>query len=271
MKNKKLAIFGALAIGGIVLTAVTTAWGTAKAVRKIDEVKPETKKEAAKLVWKYYIPAGLSVGLTIISDVCFYRIGLKEIAVLTSSVTYLTANRDKLEKKLKEAVGEEKFNEVKEQVRNELVTEFAPKKEEKRPFVEGRKRFPAEETGYGDTLFQDGWSGRFFRSDLYSVSDAIKKFNEAWHDGSYLNYNDLYERWGITKSHQGYAFGWPHNNDCFDTSKDIPFEINRVGEEELIEGYRDIGEDVYVIEIGHDNDPSAQRADWYPWLDWQLN
>lgn len=267
MKNKKLAIFGALAIGGIVLTAVTTAWGTAKAVRKIDEVKPETKKEAAKLVWKYYIPAGLSIGLTIISDVCFYKIGLKEIAVLTSSVTYLTANRDKLEKKLKETVGEEKFNEVKEQVRNELVTEFAPKKEDKKsPFVEGRKRFPAEETGYGDILFQDGWSGRFFRSDLYSVSDAIKKFNEAWHEGEYLCFNDLYERWGITKSHQGHAFGWPNNDECFNTKKDIPFTINRVGEEELIEGYRDIGEDVYVIEL----EDKCDTSDWYPWTEWQL-
>lgn len=241
MRNKKLVIFGALAIGGLVATAVATAWGTAKATRKIDEVKPETKKETVKLVWKYYIPAGIAMGVTIISDVCFYRIGLKEIAALTASVSYLTANRDKLEKKFKETVGEEKFEEVKKSVRDELVTEFTPKKIE-------RQKFPAELTGCGDTLFQDGWSGRFFRSDPYSVTDAIKKFNDRWGQGEYLCYNDLYDYWGITPTHQGHEFGWPNNDDEIDTSRDIEFHIERIGEEELVEGYRDIGEDVYVIE-----------------------
>lgn len=255
MKNKKLAIFGALAIGGIVLTAVTTAWGTAKAVRKIDEVKPETKKEAAKLVWKYYIPAGLSVGLTIISDVCFYRIGLKEIAVLTSSVTYLTANRDKLEKKLKETVGEEKFNEAKEQIRNELVTEFAPKKTE-------HKRFPAEETGYGDTLFLDGWSGRFFRSNLNEVLDGIRKFNDSYNTEvpfisgntnscSPVSWNDFFDYMHIVETHQGDAYGYPANEDFIEPGTiliDPEKNVTKVSEDEVLTNYRDIGEDIYVIE-----------------------
>lgn len=249
MRNKKLVIFGALAIGGLVATAVATAWGTAKATRKIDEVKPETKKETVKLVWKYYIPAGIAMGVTIISDVCFYRIGLKEIAALTASVSYLTANRDKLEKKFKETVGEEKFKEIKENVRTELATEFAPKKGEKNsPFELTKTRFPAEPTGCGETLFQDGWSGRFFRSDVPSVVDAIKKFNERWGNGEYMCYNDLYDLWGITCTHQGNEYGWPNNDDELDTSVDIEFEINKIGEEEMVEGYRNIGEDIYVIE-----------------------
>lgn len=267
MRNKKLMIFGCLAVGGIIATAVTTAWGTAKAVRKIDEVKPETKKEAAKLVWKYYIPAGLSIGLTIISDVCFYRIGLKEIAALTASVSYVTANRDKIEKKLKETVGEEKYKEIKDEVQKELVAEFAPKeKEEEKTDVIGnpiakRRKFPAEPTGYGDTLFQDTWSGRFFRSDLFCVSDAIKKFNEAWvHDHEYLSLNDLYSRLGITETRLGNEFGWICDDDHFDTTKEIPFEIKRIGEEELLTDYRDVGEDVYVIDI--------TNPDFYPYQGW---
>ena len=42
MKNKKLIFFGALAIGGLIATAVTTTWGSFKAAKKIREEKPET-------------------------------------------------------------------------------------------------------------------------------------------------------------------------------------------------------------------------------------
>ena len=258
MKNKKLAIFGALAIGGIVLTAVTTAWGTAKAVRKIDEVKPETKKEAAKLVWKYYIPAGLSIGLTIISDVCFYRIGLKEIAVLTSSVTYLTANKSKLEKKLKEVVGEEKFEEIKKEIREEIQTETLPR------MVKSSEKewFPTiEETGYGDTLICDHFSGRIFRSDPIQVQKSIDSFNDAWLDGYSLSYNELYSRWNIVQTGFGEANGYPKNDDVYDTRKPLHFttEMMEVDEIDPLSPLAKYKENVFMVYA--DDEPTPEYKD----------
>lgn len=228
MRNKKLMIFGCLAVGGIIATAVTTAWGTTKAVRKIDEVKPETKKEAVKLVWKYYIPAGLSIGLTIISDVCFYRIGLKEIAALTTSISCLTANRDRIERKLKEVVGEKKYEEIKKEIRDEMSTEDIPflvNEAEWRPTI--------EETGYGKKLCFDYESGRIFRSDPKQVVNSVDSFNREWEHGHSLCYNDLYSRWNIVQTGWGEGHGYPRNDDLYDTSRPLEFTFEHVKASEI--------------------------------------
>lgn len=271
MRNKKLMIFGALAIGGLIATAVTTTWGSFKAAKVIQEEKPETKKEAAKLVWKYYIPAGIAVGTTIIADVCFYRIGVKEIAALTASVSYLTANRSKLEKKLKEAVGEEKYEAIEKDVQKEIISEKIrieeALKDKKDGRIEGpknhvgRTKMVAEETGYGDTLFLDGWSGRFFRSSIEEVIAGIGRFNDRFHaevrngdnvyKGCPVSWNDFYDCMHLVQTHQGYAFGFPANEDWIDLDADLldpEKDITLVTEDECLTGYRDIGEDIYVIE-----------------------
>ena len=270
MKNKKLIFFGALAIGGLIATAVTTTWGSFKAAKKIREEKPETKKEAVKLVWKYYIPAGVALGTTIIADVCFYRIGVKEFAALTASVSYLTANRTKLEKKLKAVVGEEKFDEIKKDIQKEIIVEKAEREEaaeKKDNRIKGpknctcRTKLVAEETGYGDTLFLDGWSGRFFRSSLEEVLAGIQRFNDRFHtevkydNGTYkgcpVAWNDFYDCMHIAQTHQGWDFGYPANEDWVDLDDDLidpEKDITVVTEDECLTGYRDIGEDIYVIE-----------------------
>lgn len=273
MRNKKLMIAGALAIGGILLTAATTAWGTYKATKVIEEKKPETKKEAVKLVWKYYIPAGVAIGVTIISDVCFYKIGMKELAALTASVTYLTSNRDKLEKKLKEVVGEEKYNEIKKEIKSELIAEKA-KETKKTENTTAHKRFPAEETGYGDQLFLDGWSGRFFRSSIEEVIKGINSFNDMYNtelpwptdSGDKITccptaWNNFYSFMHIAQTHQGDEFGYPANEDYIKPGTiliDPNKNITRCTEDEVLTGYHDIGEDIYVIE------PSV-----YPMLCWK--
>lgn len=271
MRNKKLMIFGALAIGGLIATAVTTTWGSFKAAKVIQEKQPETKKEAAKLVWKYYIPAGIAVGTTIIADICFYRIGMKEIAALTASVSYLTANRSKLEKKLREAVGEEKYKEIEKDVQKEIISEKIRVEEALKDKKDGRiegatthpdsTRMVAEETGCGDTLFYDGWSGRFFRSSIEEVLDGIKRFNDIFHSevklpdgttikGCPVSWNDFYDCMHIAQTIQGDEFGYPANEDWIDLDSDLikPDDgIVLVTEADIMTGLRDIGEDIYMI------------------------
>lgn len=275
MKNKKLVVAGALAIGGVILTAVSTAWGTYKAAKILEEEKPETKKEAVKLVWKYYIPAGVAVGVTIISDVCFYKIGMKELAALTASVTYLTSNRDKLERKLKEVVGEEKYKEIKKEIKKELIAEKAKEtKKTGKVNTSGHKRFAAEETGYGDQLFLDSWSGRFFRSNINEVIKGINSFNDMYNTelpwptdtGEKISccpvsWNDFYNFMHIVQTCQGFEFGYPANEDYIEPGVkliDPDTDITLMHEDELLTNYRDIGEDIYVIE------PSV-----YPMLAWK--
>ncbi len=243
-----------------------------------DDIKSTdlTTTEIVKATWKYYIPAGVAVSATIISDICFYRIGMRELAALTASVTYLTSNRDKLEKKLKEVVGEEKYNEIKKEIKKELVEEKVKevKKTDKTNGTATHKRFPAEETGYGDQLFLDGWSGRFFRSSIEEVIKGINSFNDTYNtelpwpksSGEKITccptaWNDFYNFMHIVPTHQGEEFGYPANVDyikpgskLIDPNKDITL----LHEDELLTNYRDIGEDIYVIE------PSI-----YPMLCWK--
>ena len=219
-----------LGVGGVGLTS----WLSVKCHDKAKGKK--TKKEKIKA----YIPAiasGIGTSACILGS---HGLDAKEIKTLTKQVTaltgtcaYLTANRDKLEQKFREVVGEDKAKEIKGEVKKELIKE--------------RKKDPntiIEKTGYGNVHFVESILGREFYCSLEHVDWSFKRLNQMFKNGQDVNMSTLYELWGLKKTRSGFDFGWPEDTDYdFGYSPDEPIH------HEIITGEDENGDLMYWIDI----------------------
>lgn len=231
--NRSIILTGG-AIIGLGATAILTAKGQMKADEIMAEKRPSDKKELIGSTYKCYIPAAISGVLTLICIVTSQYISRKEIAGLAASLGVLAANRDNLEKAIKEKYGEDALVELREKI--------LPYKKPEVKDGEKADRFPAELTGKGDLLCYEGYSGRWFRSSEEAVKEAEEEYNLRFKDGDYLSFNDLYELLGIKSSSFGNKFGYPHPFEYYNPEDGIEFENSIFYDEE-------IGENVLYIDI----------------------
>ena len=225
---------------------------TAKGQKKADEIIAErndacnnpfdpdvmlpSKREIFDLTWECYLPAALCTIATTGCIIGSCYLDRKQIAALTGSVALLTANRNKIEEAIKEKYGEEGLNEIKQKL-------VAGK------FKEGEKqveivRTVAEETGKGDLLCFEGYSGRWFRSSEEAVVAAEKEFSRRFKEGDYICLNDFYELLGIEVTHFGHTFGYVPDEWYYDHEDGIEFANSLIPAEKT-----DRGEDVLYIDI----------------------
>ena len=123
------------------------------------------------------------------------------------------------------------------------------------------KQQTIEETGHGDQLCKDYWTGRLFRCDPKFVQEKLDEFNDERDEGMKLPfvdheenlpiafpYNDVYfTRIGVEPSLESYGYGYPANDDYYPHRR-IPFEIECVKLEEMDELKKTkYGEDMYII------------------------
>ena len=64
------------------------------------------------------------------------------------------------------------------------------------------------ETGTGDLLCFDTFSGRYFRSSAEAIHAAESKLNKALIGGEFVQINDLYYELGLMPLKYGDRFGW---------------------------------------------------------------
>ncbi len=103
------------AVGGVVTTGVTS-WYAAKKTKDIryDLGEDATKGEVAKKAWPYYIAPVTICGLTIASIITLNIEHDKKYAALLGAYTLAKTDKEKLGEKVKELVGQEKADQIKE-------------------------------------------------------------------------------------------------------------------------------------------------------------
>lgn len=218
-----------------VLGVGATSWLAVRCSKKADT--KETKKEKI-LAYAPAIACGIGTAGCIVGS---HTLSRKEIAALTATCTYLTANRDRIEKKIQERLGDEALEDVRQEVAKEELQE-AKKTEGKK---ENKKTGQTiEETGYGNELFLDLYLGRKFRSSLDRVEWAMKQLNNDFHNGNYVCMNDLYAYLGIAPTRAGDQFGWPASEDYYDYNLETPIEYDIVDCED-----ENTKEKMYAIDI----------------------
>ena len=217
-RTKMSVALSALACIGVAVT------GTLSAIRapKYKEILEESKGNKPVAVLKTHWPAIASGVATCALIAATEGLGLKEIGALSAVAGYTIRNKDKLERKYKEAIGETPKETLKK-IKEDALKESAAEEFAKHPSI--------ELTGNGDLLCFEGYSGRWFRSSSEAVEKAVRNLNKRFKDGEYLSFNDFYEELGITATHFGASRGWvpdyhvDDSNCCPDAIDEINIEL----------------------------------------------
>lgn len=276
-------ILTGVACVGVVVTGYFAIKRGEKVTKKIEETKAELEtdenKDKSKLeVSARYIsrvapviaPVVIAGGITEACIIGAQILSLKEIAALTGTVSFLIANRQALEEAICELPG---GKEALEKAKKKVATMTAEKKieEDKKTKHVPWKCQTIEDTGNGDDLFIDEWSGRVFKSSVEHVQAGIDKINDERDEGMDLPfserpdvnfpiataYNDFYVAWDLEPTGLGATFGFPASDDWYD-SRRIDFKIITLDQKDMDPVmWERYGQRIHLISLNPDYYPMA--------------
>lgn len=193
------SILTAVAVAGVVSSAVLAVKGTPQALRNISEAESEQTDplsylDKVRLTWKCYIPA-LSVGaVTIACVVSANDINLRRNAALVSVFTVTESAFKEYKTKVAETIGQNK----EQKIRDEVAQDRVDRTPMSTMFVSGN----------GDVDCFDPLSGRYFRSDMESLRKAVNDVNELIINEGYVTLNEFYNCVGLPDNDFGRDVGW---------------------------------------------------------------
>lgn len=189
-KNKSVIAVGfGLALS--VIGAAFTARAAIKSKELVDEEKekqglePEENlpvKEVIKVCWKEWVPSVLCYGVSFASILYGKHIDKKSLAA--ASVTYECLDKFSKEyaEKVKEEIGEEKDNKIREEVRKS---------------IEPNEKNAIASEDYmlyeGDSYFMDVYLNKIFVSNTLKINDAINVYNDKINCDDQVSLNDFYD------------------------------------------------------------------------------
>ena len=256
MKINKHAVLSAISIAGVIGTTAVTSYMAPKAYEAIKEKAGELKTysesskkidasytlskklttadriELVKTAAPYYIPTAALCFLTIGSIMLNNKEYKKELAVMSATAGYLAVNRDKFKR-----------------IANRISPTIPPAKEE-------FKSQTIEETGFGDLLCIEAYSGRIFRSSQEACISAQEKLCNQYLNDLYCSMDDYYYYLNILQSQFGYDHGWANNEDWYYKNEPIQFNNNLIAADAP---GNEFGEPVFFMQI---------EEDWYPMECW---
>lgn len=178
------AILTGLGITGV----VATAFSTGKAVWSLRDVPFDVTLKDIKEqgLWKRFIIPVTIAGGTIL---CFIGINNRYGRII-AAVTSMATLREQELLDTKDAMGK-----ILKKGDIEKIDQ------EKAKATLSRNPQPSEDliihTKYGNDLFFDSMSGRYFRSSMEHIVQGINNVNEMLNNGNFVSVNELYDEWGL--------------------------------------------------------------------------
>lgn len=221
LKQNSPTILSGAAVAGVIVTAVLTHKAARKSAHQIEveetrrsmhndsehepvENEVLDRKEKIKLTWKSYIPAVTAGAATVACIVWANQLGLRRNAALVAAYGILDAGFREYKDQVVELLGEKKHNEVEDAV--------AVKRMDQNPPTANNTIIVK---GGGDVRMYDMWGGRYFRSDIETVRQAVNVLNRDIIGGNmYAELNALYQLLGIPGTDGGDFVGWNVDNLC---------------------------------------------------------
>lgn len=197
------SIMTGLGVIGMISTVALAVKATPKAIKLIEENKPQTKVDTVKVCWKPYIPAVVMGGISMALLINANNVNMKRNSALVAAYTLADKSVSNFKESVLETVGEKKFEEVK--------SVFA-KKQESDEIKEGKTIVVKDS---GNTMFFDEISGRYFKEDIQNVKSSINQFNRRLLDEMRLSLNEWYIEVGLTPTTIGDNLYWDVNNEGF--------------------------------------------------------
>jgi hypothetical protein len=201
-------ILTAVGVTGTIATAVLTHKAATKAERikaaEIREVEAGRRfsmdrKETVRLTWKLYIPPVSTGVMTVAAIVGANHISTRRAAAMAAAYSISERAFSEYKEKVVEKLGESKHRSV----RDELAQDRVNKDSSSREVII---------TGKGEVLFKDGFSGRYFKSDMQTVRSAVNDLNQQVIHNNYASLTDFYTILALEATSFSDEVGWNVDN-----------------------------------------------------------
>jgi hypothetical protein len=200
------AILTGIGIAGVVGTAYLTGKATVRAVDIIDRersiqfrttgIQPWSRKEVVLLVWKFYIPPVTVGALTIASIYGANHVGTRRATAMAAAYSISEKAFSEYKEKVVDKLGEKQEQVVRDELAQERV-----------------ERNPSDDatviiTDGGEVLCYEQFTGRYFKSSMETIKQAVNEINyNILHQG-YASLTDFYHEVGIPRTGLSDELGW---------------------------------------------------------------
>lgn len=234
-------ILTGLGVAGMVTTTFLAVKATPKAVRLIEEAKRVERKdkltpvETVKVAWKPYIPATITMAMSIGCVIGASSVNARRNAALATAYQLSTTALNEYKDKVVETIGEDKAKEIREKIVEEKTEKISS------------TRQTYNYSPYEKVLILEPISNQYFMSSKTEVLDAKNEMNGRMIDGREycISLNEFLDELDLNHSIIGNDIGWNVDHrldltfDDWHTDNDKPcFRIAYLQPPE--HGYRDL-------------------------------
>lgn len=200
LKSNSPEILTALGVSGVLTTSYLTAKASFEASNQLREESPDiTFKEQTKKVWKLYIPAGISGGLTIGCIIGASKVNGNRTAAAVTAYSLTERAFSEYREKVVEQVGKGKEQKIRDEIAQNRVLNNP---------VNSREVIV---TGTGNVLCCELYTHRYFRSDMETLRKAQNDINVAIVNGVYITLGEFYDLIGLPYTSTSNRIGWDSN------------------------------------------------------------
>lgn len=214
-------ILTAIAVTGVITTAVLAGKASFKAARVIDdeaqareiyrgatpdsEANEFTPRDKARLVWKLYLPPLASAAVTIGCIVSVNRIGSRRAAAMAAAYTLADMRFEEYRSKVVQTMGDKKHEAMRQEMAQEHVDRVVKDKNTEVIYLGG-----------GDVLCVDAASDRAFMSTIVDLRTAENDINRQLmaHMESSASLTDFYNLIGLDGTSTSSIMGWNTEDRC---------------------------------------------------------
>lgn len=170
----------------------------AQEANRVDEGHPYnyTFKEKVELVWKEYIPAAVTAGITVAAIISANRIGERRAAALASAYSISQQALTEYKKKVAETLGDKKAQKITDDIAKDRLD--ANPSSQSHIFVTDR----------GEHRCYDLYTKRYFTGDIHKIKTAEIDMNFKILNEGYASLSDFWDLLGLEHSGGSDDLGW---------------------------------------------------------------
>lgn len=196
IKSNSPELLAALGVAGVATTAYLAAKGGFHSAGILENESPYlSTKEKVKLVWKEYIPAGISGVVTIGCIIGSHKLNGNRTAAAIAAYSITEKAFSEYKEKVVEEIGKGKEQKVRDALAQEAI-EKTPSREVVVTAVSGH------------VLCSELYTGRYFRSDMETLRKTQNDINARVIQQTYVTLSEFYDMVGLSETSNSNRLGW---------------------------------------------------------------
>ena len=194
VKNNSSVLLSIGAGIGVIATAYLSGKASMHAIHILDEEGDDLQlKDKVELVWQLYIPTGIVAATTIVCVIGVKHVDARKTLAAQTALAVSQRAYESYRAQVVEEFGDRKDKIIVAKAAEKRVTETPP------PIVVG---------GEGSVICFEGFTGRYFMSDMETLQRAVNEVNAKLLSHDYATLDDLYYQIGLDPTMTSSRAGW---------------------------------------------------------------